>query len=443
MFTELCLKCKQFIFVVNIVISSKKTVNSSHTKRKGIRMKISFHCYKIAIVFFMVSFFLSVGADFKLGVENISPLLLRKLSSSRKKQTCTVGLITNQTGVDQSNKRTCDVLKQKGFVVQYIFAPEHGLNGTLAERDVHDAVDGATNIPIISLYGNGTGKMIAPEYINNIDALIFDIQDSGMRHYTYISTLFNTMKIAQEYNKPYVVLDRPNPLGGMAEGPLVDQSLISFISVAPIPLRHGMTIGEVARYFNQYVLQKPMQLHVVPMKGYDRAQGFSGTFIHQLSPNLQSLPSCYGYSFLGLLGEIEPFDVGVGTPMAFQCITLPEAMNVLPQVWQRLQKLLATFGINSFLYRHVNPKNNRVSKGLRLEFSTINHLRAFDLFMKIMKFFKKEGISFSFSAAFNKAVGTKNVQDVIAGKMSERLFMKKVDDHIQKFKSRALRLLLY
>src|SRR5207249_6044556 len=142
-----------------------------------------------------------------------------------------------------------------------------------------------------------------------LDCLVFDIQDSGMRHYTYISTLLNTMKIAAEYKKPYIVLDRPNPLGGMMQGPLVQPDLISFISIAPIPLRHGMTIGELAHYFNGHILEKSAILHVIPMHDYNRMNGFAGTFLHQLSPNLLSLQSCYGYSFLGLLGEVEPFDV--------------------------------------------------------------------------------------------------------------------------------------
>ena len=248
------------------------------------------------------------------------------------------------------------------MVVKYIFAPEHGLNGTLAERDVHDAIDAKTHIPIISLYGNGTGKMISDAQMNDLDLLIFDIQDSGMRHYTYISTLLNTMKVAAEYGKAYIVLDRPNPLGSLMEGPLVDQSLISFISIASIPLRHGMTIGELALYFNRYVLKKAAPLQVIKMENYDKSTGFAGTFIHQLSPNLQSLQSCYGYSFLGLLGEIEPFDIGIGTPMAFRCITLPEAVVVPKGMWLRLQAVLSSFGVRSFLYDHVNPKNNRKRK---------------------------------------------------------------------------------
>jgi len=409
----------------------------------GAVMKKVLYIKIISIFFLFGGFCVYSKTTFKLGIENIPVSLLKKVCPHKKKEKCLAGLITNQTGVDQKGKRTVDILTKHHIPVQYIFAPEHGLNGILAERDVHDSVDTQTHTPVISLYGNGSGKMIAPEYMNAIDFLIFDIQDSGMRHYTYISTLLSTMKIAQEYNKPFVVLDRPNPLGSVMEGPLVEPDLISFISIAPIPLRHGMTIGELAKYFNKHVLEKPATLYVITMSGYNRSQGFAGNFIHQLSPNLQSLQSCYGYSFLGLLGEIEPFDVGVGTPMAFRCITLPETMNVQPEVWQKLQALLGSFGVKSFLYDHTNPKNNRTSKGLRLEFADMSKVHAFELFIAMLQLFKKEEIPFSFSAAFNKAVGTKSVQDVIAGALSEQSFFKKVTQDLQKFRKQVSRFLMY
>jgi len=264
-----------------------------------------------------------------------------------------------------------------------------------------------------------------------------------MRHYTYISTLLNTMKIAAEHDISFVVLDRPNPLGSAMQGPLVDPALISFISIAPIPLRHGMTIGELAWYFNKYVLEKPVKLHVVKMSGYDRAQGFAGNFMHQLSPNLQSLQSVYGYSFLGLLGEVEPFDVGVGTPMAFRCILLPESIQIPAGMWKRLQELLTSFGVKSSLYQHTNKKNKRRTAGLRLEFSAISDLRSFELLIAILQFFKKENVQFSFSAAFNKAVGTKKVQELIAGTLSETEFFKQIADDLQQFHKRARRLFAY
>jgi len=393
-------------------------------------------CNKNSCFFLLATFLFIPLFSFKLGIENVSPLLLKQIVP--QKTPCTIGLITNQTGVDQYNNRTIDILLSKGFTINYIFAPEHGITGTkIAGKNVIDSRDKKTNIPIMSLYGNGSGKMITAEQIAPLDALFFDIQDSGMRHYTYISTLFNTMKLAAEYNKPFVVLDRPNPLGSSIHGSLVEPELISFISIAPIPLRHGLTIGELAHYFNHYLLNKKVLLQVVAMSNYDKNKGFNGPFLHQLSPNLPSLQSCYGYSFLGLLGEITPFNVGIGTPMAFRCILLPKRIKTSSQLWSGLQKILQSFGVRSFTY------NKPRSTGLRLEFDHINDLQSFDLLIAIIHYFKNEGIPLSFSATFNQAVGTKDFQEMIAGTLSKEKFRERVSHDLQKFYQQIKDLLLY
>lgn len=382
-------------------------------------------------------------SSFQLGVENMSAAVLTSMVPHKKSPMC-AGLITNQTGVDQHNNRTIDILlKNKCCDIRYIFVPEHGLTGVAAERDVLDSKDEKTSIPIMSLYKNGTGKLIAPDYLKNIDVLIFDIQDSGMRHYTYISTLLNTMKIAAEYNVPFIVLDRPNPLTGLMQGPLVDSDLISFISIAAIPLRHGMTIGELARYFNEYELKKTVSLHVVAMTEYDRTRGFMGKWLQQLSPNIKSLQSCYGYSFLGLIGEIEPFDVGVGTDLAFRCILLPESLHIAPSFWQHLENILTAYGIKSDRYSHIHPRSKKPTTGVKLEFCTINELKSFELFIDIMQLCKNNNISFSFSKAFNKAVGSKKVQDVIRGTLAKELFLKEINQDVDTFKQKISHLLLY
>ena len=404
-------------------------------------MKKIVSCFTGLSLFVIFCFSSQSCAEFKLGVENISNAFIKKICPAEKP--CVVGLITNQTGVDQKGNRTIDILQQRGLNLTYVFAPEHGLNGVLAERDVHDSKDAKTDIPIISLYGNGSGKMISSEMMNSLDVLFFDIQDSGMRHYTYISTLLNTMKLAAEYNKPFVVLDRPNPLGSIMEGPLVEPGLISFISIAPIPLRHGMTIGELAWYFNGHVLEKSAQLHVVPMHDYNRTHGFMGTFVHQLSPNLQSLQSCYGYSFLGLFGEIEPFDVGVGTPMAFRYIGLPEKMHCSKQLWHEAQNIFSVYGVKSSFHHHTNSKTKKLSMGLSLEFPAMSDVDSFQLFIALLQLFKKEGIAFSFSAAFDKAVGTKDVQKVIAGQITEKDFFNTLHQGLCGFYQSARKSFLY
>src|ERR1700722_2326786 len=181
----------------------------------------------------------------KLGLENIEDAMWLKLGNSANKK-ASIGLITNHTGKNQQGSRTIDVLLQRGLAIKKIFVPEHGLDGQLAaEKEVKDSIDAKTNISVVSLYGQGTGKKIPAQKLKDIDVLIFDMQDSGMRHYTYVSTLLYVLEAAGMYNKSLIVLDRPNPLGVRMEGPLVDNFQKSFISVASIPLRHGMTIGEL------------------------------------------------------------------------------------------------------------------------------------------------------------------------------------------------------
>jgi len=402
--------------------------------------------YKKIYLFIAVSTYATVIyaiPPFTLGIENMSQDIIKKISTHPNKPIYSVGLITNQTGIDQKGKRNIDIIINHGMKLQYIFTPEHGFYGTFDEHTVFDSIDKKTNIPIISLYKQGTGTIISSDHMNKIDCLVFDIQDSGMRHYTYISTLLNTMKMAAQYNKPFLILDRPNPLGGAMEGPLVEPQLISFISIAPIPLRHGMTVGELASYFNQHVLEKPALLHVVPMQGYNRTQGYIGNLRKELSPNLQSLQSCYGYSFLGLLGEIEPFDIGIGTQMAFRCITLPESLPISQSLWNKIEKMLTNYGIKTNPYMHTNKKTKKTNKGLKLHFNDINNQHSFDLFIDLLQMCKAEGVDLSFSASFDKAIGTTKLKKVIVGTLSREIFTQNTNEDLKKFYERARKFFLY
>jgi len=372
-------------------------------------------------------------AEFKLGIENM-PV---KFTAQYVDNKLSVGLITNQTGKDQKGNRTVDLLLKKGFKVSALFAPEHGVEGKIElERDIKDGLDVKTQIPVISLYMNGTGKKINPLMIKDIDAFFFDIQDSGMRHYTYISTLFMILQAAGQEGKKVVVFDRPNPLGKMMEGPLVDPTLISFISIAPIPLRHGMTVGELAEFFNTHVLEKKAQLIVVPMKEYDRSYGLAN--LHApLSPNIASKASCHGYCFLGLLGEVSPFDVAVGTPDAFQVIALPESLAVPALAWQELASQLKVYGINCSSYKFYSERKKHMQVGLRLAMPNINEVSAFNAFLATVSTMKKAGVPIDFKPVFDKAAGSKHVRLFLMGVMGYQEMIDEVNAGLQAFFSKA------
>ncbi|CAN5178221.1 DUF1343 domain-containing protein [soil metagenome] len=377
--------------------------------------------------------------DFKLGIENIPTNMVAQYA---KKKT-PVALITNQTGRDQKGNRTLDILLKKGFNVVVIFAPEHGFDGkSNAAQEVKDGIDVKTKIPVMSLYGKGTGRKIAPEAIKDIQAFFFDIQDSGMRHYTYISTLLTVLKTGAADQKQIIVFDRPNPLGKTMEGPLVEPALISFISIAPIPLRHGMTIGELADYFNTHVLESKAPLTVIGMRGYDRSQGLD--LMHApLSPNIASRESCHGYCFLGLLGEIKPFDVGVGTPHSFQLISLPASMPLPLSFWQELSERLRYCGIVATAHQYMHEKKKEQYIGLRLCMENINQVNAFNAFLITVSSAKKAGIAIDFQREFDKAVGSSRVRSFLTGGITYQDLVGDVNKDLQLFFQKAQPLFRY
>ena len=174
-----------------------------------------------------------------------------------------VGLITNHTGLNQDGHATADLLHAHPNVhLTALFGPEHGIRGAL-DASVPDGQDARTGLPVYSLYGTRTRPL--PEQLANVDTLVFDIQDVGARFYTYISTLGLCMEAAAHAGIPFVVLDRPNPLGGVhIEGPLADADKLSFTAHHPIPVRHGLTVGEMARLFQAEKAAQNTQAHNAP-----------------------------------------------------------------------------------------------------------------------------------------------------------------------------------
>ncbi len=233
-----------------------------------------------------------------------------------------VGLITNHTGLDTFGMATADlVYAAPGVNLVALFGPEHGIRGALDEQ-VPDSRDEATGLPVFSLYGKRTRP--TEHQLENLDTLIFDVQDIGVRFYTYISTLLHCMEAAAECGVRFVVLDRPNPLGGLiTEGPIADEDRLDFIACHPIPVRHGLTVGELARLF---VAEKCLRLdlHVVAMEGWRRSDLWDATgqtWVNP-SPNMRSLTQALLYPGIGLL-EFTNVSVGRGTDTPFEVVGAP------------------------------------------------------------------------------------------------------------------------
>jgi uncharacterized protein YbbC (DUF1343 family) len=235
-----------------------------------------------------------------------------------------VGLITNPTGVDSKLKSTVDILNESNVCkVVALYGPEHGVRGDFSAGDsVGNTVDKATGIPLYSLYGKNHKP--SPEILKGIDVLVYDIQDIGCRSYTYISTMGLAMEAAAENNIEFVVLDRPNPLGGKkVEGNITEDKYISFVSQYKIPYVYGLTCGELAKMLNGEGMLKngvKCKLTVVPMKGWKRKMSFDETGLPWVptSPHIPNAETAKYYVTTGILGELEVVSEGVGYPIPFQ-----------------------------------------------------------------------------------------------------------------------------
>lgn len=244
-----------------------------------------------------------------------------------------VGLITNHSGRDAEGRRTTDLLHHApGVTLKVIFGPEHGFAGTAAEgAPVASGRDETTRLPVYSLYGVATRP--TDEMLEGLDALVFDIQDAGVRFCTYVTTLGYTLEAAAKKGIAVYVLDRPNPINGFSvEGPVLDKDLTSFVAYFPLPVRHGMTVGELAEMFNQ---EKDIgaRLHVIKMQDWMRTDWFDETGLPWVgpSPNLRTLTEATLYPGVAMV-EGANVSVGRGTDTPFELLGAP---------WIDAQKLAA------------------------------------------------------------------------------------------------------
>lgn len=263
---------------------------------------------------------LGAAAATKPGVEVLRDNDFKQLAGKR------VGLITNPTGVDNNLKSTIDILHEaKGVELVALFGPEHGVRGNVhAGDEFGNTTDPATGVKVFSIYGKT--KKPTKEMLSGIDALVYDIQDIGCRSFTFVSTLGLALDACAENDIEFVVLDRPNPLGGnRVEGCLVEDGFYSFVSQFKIPYLYGMTPGEMARYLNGERVargEKTAKLTVVPLKGWKRSMTFDKTGMPWVlpSPHIPQPATAFYYPATGILGELYYVSIGVGYTLSFQLI---------------------------------------------------------------------------------------------------------------------------
>lgn len=354
-----------------------------------------------------------------------------------------LGIITNHTGVTRDGKRNIDAMVASGAKIVALFSPEHGIHGKEDREDIDHARDAATGLTVWSLYG-GTRRP-SPEMLNGVDALVFDIQDIGARFYTYSCTMVNALEEAARRNIEFIVLDRPNPINGIqVEGPVLEPGLRSFVGCLDVPLRHGMTIGELALMANASLPQKA-KLRVIPMKGWQRSDWWDETGLTWVnpSPNMRSLNAALLYPGIAMLEAATVYSVGRGTDAPFEQVGAS---------WIRGREL-------------ANYMNNRHVPGVRVyptvlrptasNFSgqTIQGIR---LVITDRNAFQPTRFGVELAAAFAKLypgkmdwsvngrlVGSKKVLDALAGGVEPAQIETSYAADLERFRTRRAQFLLY
>lgn len=255
-----------------------------------------------------------LGIDVLLRDNNISKLKNRK-----------IGLITNHTAINGDMRLTHEILssKAKDFKIVALFAPEHGIFGKEYAENTVKGEQSYEGIPVYSLYGET--KRPTQAMLKDIDLLIYDIQDIGSRSYTYITTLFYVMEEAAKRGIPVLVLDRPNPINGLVvDGPMLEADIRSIVGYINVPYCYGLTIGELATYFNQEY-KIACRLEVIPMKGWRRSMSFKDTGLPWIptSPHIPESDTALYYPITGILGELGMVNIGVGYTLPFKLIGAP------------------------------------------------------------------------------------------------------------------------
>lgn len=340
-----------------------------------------------------------------------------------------VGLVVNQTSL-VGNTHLTDTLLALDVDVRKVFAPEHGFRGDAdAGATVKDGIDTKTNLPITSLYGSN--KKPSAKQLQDIDVLVFDIQDVGTRFYTYISTMHYVMEAAAEHSKEVLILDRPNPNGMFVDGPILEKEFQSFVGMHPIPILHGLTVGELAKMIvGEQWLDTPnrLNMNIVKCQGYDHSMEYSLPV--KPSPNLPNDLSIKLYPSLCLF-EGTVISVGRGTYAPFQQIGHPsfEGMphSFTPESIEGMSKYPKYE--NETCYGH-DFKKETISGGFDLQY-LIDYYKLYD------------GEEDFFNAFFNKLAGNSTLQKQVKAGLTQEEIKASWQEDLEAYKTMRSKYLLY
>lgn len=369
-----------------------------------------------------------------------------------------VGLITNQTGVNGNLKSTIDILFESNNVkLVALFSPEHGIRGEIeGGENIGNNTDELTKLPVYSLYGKTqkpTNKMLS-----GIDVLVYDIQDIGVRSYTFISTLGLAMEAASENNIEFIILDRPNPLGGIkVEGNIIENNFKSFISQYPIPYIYGLTCGELAKllvYEKMIKTNSNFKLHVIAMKNWKRNMTFNDTKLNWVptSPHIPNMETTFFYPMTGILGELRSaVSIGVGYTLPFQLVGA-EWINAF-----KLSKELNNLNMPGLFFRPISFKpyygfgKSKVLNGVQIyitDYNKVNLTAAqFYIIYVLQKIYPEKDL-FKLSndneiKMFNNAIGTDKIYKMINNKSDIKNITTFLMEGVEKFRVISSKYYLY
>lgn len=331
----------------------------------------------------------------RLGIENLDKYI--HLFKNKR-----VGLITNHTGLNQNMESTIDILKERVNLVA-LFAPEHGVRGDIEAGDKVDSyIDPSTNLTVYSLYGET--RKPTEEMLKDIDILCYDIQDVGVRFYTYIYTMAYSMIAAKENNIEFIVFDRPNPLGGeKVEGNILDLKYRSFVGYYPLVQRYGLTVGELAELFNnEYNINS--KLHVIPLEGWKRNMTFNQTGLDWIlpSPNLPTMISSFAY-LATCYFEGTNISEGRGTTKPFEFFGSPWLKN--KELIERLNKEKHT-GVKfreTYFTPLMSKYKNEFCKGVEVIVTNIDEFNPVLLGMSLLINIKELNKEFDFLGPYSRS----------------------------------------
>lgn len=361
---------------------------------------------------------------FKLGIETLTAQYLSQISPN-------VGNIGLVTQLNSGKNASLQILMKKNIGVKHVFYPYDG--ELIDSYQTADLDKQFQDIPATMIHSAGFGNLL-----NDIEILLVDLQGVGMGYMAAIRLLFQSLYAGVRRNIPVVILDRPNMLGNKIEGSLLRPSDLS----AQVPMRYGMTIGELAHYYNIHALEKRVNLHIVPMCNYDRSAEVPKSDAI-FSPKIRTVDTAWGYSLCGMLAHVRPFDVGLETDAPYRCIALPRSVVLPEQKWYQLKIMLRNLGIESSICRYYCKQKQEACRGLRLHIKNIYEVDSFKALLVTLEFFKRSGVVLHFSDTFDRFVGSPLVRRYVQGKIPRSILADKINQGLEEFYRKAFGTFMY